>query len=92
MSKTHLSNILNFIFTLWLCSSSYAYTHKPIFLKQRQWSRHFLGSDESAKSSLPDLTQTAFPCEEPTIYDLIVFGSGPAGESVAVQAARLGSN
>jgi len=40
---------------------------------------------------LPDLSQTAFPeqvGDEP--YDLIVLGSGPAGETAGCKAAQLG--
>ena len=40
---------------------------------------------------LPDLSQTAFPeREEDTPYDLIVLGSGPAGETAGCKAAQLG--
>ncbi|EKU23104.1 soluble pyridine nucleotide transhydrogenase, partial [Nannochloropsis gaditana CCMP526] len=40
---------------------------------------------------LPDLSQTAFPeKEDDTPYDLIVLGSGPAGETAGCKAAQLG--
>jgi len=40
---------------------------------------------------LPDLSQTAFPEKENDApYDLIVLGSGPAGETAGCKAAQLG--
>lgn len=40
---------------------------------------------------MPDLSQTAFPeKEDDTPYDLIVLGSGPAGETAGCKAAQLG--
>lgn len=41
---------------------------------------------------LPDLSQSKFPnLPEQGYYDLIVIGSGPAGENCAVRAAQLGA-
>ena len=41
---------------------------------------------------LPDLSQSSFPEIPPDGYfDLVVIGSGPAGESAAVRAAQLGA-
>lgn len=40
---------------------------------------------------LPDLSQSAFPEIPDTGFDLVVIGSGPAGESAAVRAAQLGA-
>jgi len=42
-------------------------------------------------SSLPDLSQKIFPTPPKGGYDLIVVGSGPGGESIAVTAAQLGA-
>jgi len=42
-------------------------------------------------SSLPDLSQKSFPTAPKGGYDLIVVGSGPGGESIAVTAAQLGA-
>jgi len=40
-------------------------------------------TDELSTSRLPDLSQAAFPDIPDEPYDLIVLGSGPAGESAA---------
>jgi hypothetical protein len=40
---------------------------------------------------LPDLSQSTFPEVPETGFDLVVIGSGPAGESAAVRAAQLGA-
>ena len=43
-----------------------------------------------AASKLPDLNQAEFP-HPVDVYDLIVIGSGPGGESLAVRASQLGA-
>lgn len=43
-------------------------------------------------SKLPDLSQSAFPDIPDEPYDLIVLGSGPAGETAAVKAAQKGQS
>ena len=42
-------------------------------------------------SNLPDLSQSRFPDIPEDGYDLIVVGSGPAGEAAAVRASQLGA-
>lgn len=45
---------------------------------------------QSASSNLPNLQQSAFP-EPADLYDLVVIGAGPGGESAAIHAAQLGA-
>ncbi|CAN0353697.1 unnamed protein product, partial [Phaeothamnion confervicola] len=40
---------------------------------------------------LPDLSQANFPDVPDEPYDLVVLGSGPAGETAAAHAAQLGA-
>ena len=42
-------------------------------------------------SNLPDLSQSRFPDMPEGGYDLIIIGSGPAGEAAAVRASQLGA-
>ena len=42
-------------------------------------------------SNLPDFSQSSFPEVPEDGYDLVIFGSGPGGESVATQASKLGA-
>jgi hypothetical protein len=82
---------LKFIILLGILRESYGYIRAfyPNFFKHYPCKPLYF--DENTKSLLPDLSQTTFPHIEPAVYDLIVFGSGPGGESVAVHAARLGN-
>lgn len=52
---------------------------------------HAITKSKQPGSNLPDLSQSRFPLIPEDGYDLIVVGSGPAGEAAAVRAAQLGA-
>ncbi len=43
-------------------------------------------------SPLPDLSQSTFPDIPENGYDIIILGSGPGGQSLAVLASQLGAS
>jgi hypothetical protein len=85
--------------------NSYSFKVPQIFFRRRN--SHLLATESSYQQNtnlktprrrpgpiLPDLSQASFPPPPPggyDKYDLIVLGSGPAGESLAVHAAKLGT-
>jgi FAD binding domain len=52
---------------------------------------HALPKSKQPGSNLPDLSQSRFPDIPDNGYDLVIIGSGPAGEAAAVRAAQLGA-
>ena len=52
---------------------------------------HVLPKSKQSSSNLPDLSQSRFPDIPDNGYDLVIIGSGPAGEAAAVRAAQLGA-
>ena len=65
-------------------SSSLVYHHAPSALNA-------VAKPKQPGSNLPDLSQSRFPDIPEDGYDLIVVGSGPAGEAAAVRASQLGA-
>jgi NADPH-dependent 2,4-dienoyl-CoA reductase/sulfur reductase-like enzyme len=65
--------------------------HLDSFRVLRVRSRRSLTLSARGKARLPDLSAPKFPDVPENGYDLVVFGSGPAGEACAVQAAKLGA-
>lgn len=65
-------------------SQSFSYEHAFSAL-------HAVPKSKQPGSNLPDLSQSRFPDIPEDGYDLIVVGSGPAGEAAAVRAAQLGA-
>jgi transcriptional regulator of met regulon len=52
---------------------------------------HAITKSKQPGSNLPDLSQSRFPNIPENGYDLIIIGSGPAGEAAAVRASQLGA-
>ena len=52
---------------------------------------HAIAKAKQPGSNLPDLSQSRFPDIPENGYDLIIIGSGPAGEAAAVRASQLGA-
>ena len=48
-------------------------------------------SPKPTATLLPDLSQSSFPVPPINGYDIVVLGSGPGGETVAVLSAQLGN-
>jgi len=72
---------------IFLFQNAYAYLPTRVLSKPTVL---FAGKGAGA-SLLPDLSQPEFPAIPESGYDLVVIGSGPGGEAVAVLSAQLGA-
>lgn len=79
------------IFSAKLKFSGACETGSPPIRRLKSMALHMdLPKKKKTASLLPNLQQSAFP-EPEDMYDLVVIGAGPGGESAAVHAAQLGA-
>ena len=73
-------------------SQSWKTKHNNLFNQQpSHLTLNVLPRSKQSGSNLPDLSQSRFPDVPDNGYDLVIIGSGPAGEAAAVRAAQLGA-
>ena len=84
LSVLHFS--VSFHSQSWKIRHDNLYQRRPTHL-----TLHVLPKAKQFGSNLPDLSQSKFPDIPDNGYDLVIIGSGPAGEAAAVRAAQLGA-